>query len=45
MRGRGVLVGNLAAQMFELAGCEVIAFDTVPRRLALRPRVRDRERP
>jgi 2-desacetyl-2-hydroxyethyl bacteriochlorophyllide A dehydrogenase len=29
------LVGNLAAQLFQLAGCEVIAFDLSPRRLAL----------
>jgi 2-desacetyl-2-hydroxyethyl bacteriochlorophyllide A dehydrogenase len=29
------LVGNLAAQLFRLAGCEVIAFDVAPQRLAL----------
>jgi threonine dehydrogenase-like Zn-dependent dehydrogenase len=29
------LVGNLAAQIFQLAGCEVIAFDVAPRRLEL----------
>jgi 2-desacetyl-2-hydroxyethyl bacteriochlorophyllide A dehydrogenase len=29
------LVGNLAAQLFQLAGCAVIGFDLSPRRLAL----------
>ncbi len=29
------LVGNLAAQLFQLAGCNVIAFDVAPRRLEL----------
>jgi threonine dehydrogenase-like Zn-dependent dehydrogenase len=29
------LVGNFAAQLFQLAGCEVIAFDVAPRRLEL----------
>jgi 2-desacetyl-2-hydroxyethyl bacteriochlorophyllide A dehydrogenase len=29
------LVGNLAAQLFQLAGCRVIAFDLSPRRLEL----------
>jgi 2-desacetyl-2-hydroxyethyl bacteriochlorophyllide A dehydrogenase len=29
------LVGNFAAQLFQLAGCEVIAFDLAPRRLEL----------
>jgi threonine dehydrogenase-like Zn-dependent dehydrogenase len=29
------LVGNLAAQLLQLAGCEVIAFDVAPRRLEL----------
>ena len=28
-------VGNFAAQLFQLAGCEVIAFDVAPRRLEL----------
>lgn len=30
--GLGV-VGNLAAQLFQLAGCDVIAFDRIPKRL------------
>lgn len=29
------LVGNLAAQLFQLAGCDVIAFDVAPQRLEL----------
>jgi 2-desacetyl-2-hydroxyethyl bacteriochlorophyllide A dehydrogenase len=29
------LVGNLAAQLFQLAGCDVIAFDLAPQRLEL----------
>jgi 2-desacetyl-2-hydroxyethyl bacteriochlorophyllide A dehydrogenase len=29
------LVGNLAAQLFQLAGCEVIAFDLAPQRLEI----------
>ena len=29
------LVGNLAAQLLQLAGCDVIAFDVAPRRLEL----------
>lgn len=29
------LVGNFAAQLFQLAGCEVIAFDVAPRRLEI----------
>ena len=29
------LVGNFAAQLFQLAGCDVIAFDVAPRRLEL----------
>ncbi len=29
------LVGNLAAQLFQLAGCEVIGLDRIPKRLAI----------